>query len=56
MAKAAVKAIRPFNKQMSDLAAFFVAAGQGDGVAPMTGNNTLLVYYEELASQWRREE
>ena len=56
LAKAAVKAIRPFNKQMSDLADFFVAAGQGDGVAPATGEHTLISYYQELASQWLGEE
>ena len=52
LAQAAVKAIRPFNKQMSDLAAFFITAGQGDGVAPATGEHTLVDYYQELASQW----
>ncbi|MFC1938154.1 SDR family oxidoreductase [Chloroflexota bacterium] len=52
LAKAAVKVVRPFNKQMSDLADFFVAAGEGDGVAPATGEHTLLSYYQELSSQW----
>ena len=47
-----MKAIRPFNRQMSDLADFFVAAGQDDGVAPATGGHTLADYYQELASQW----
>lgn len=56
LAKAAVKVIRPFNKQMADLADFFVAAGEGDGVAPITGKQTLVNYYQELASQWLREE
>lgn len=51
LAKAAVKVIRPFNKQISDLADFFVAAGEGDGVAPITGKQTLVNYYQELASQ-----
>ena len=55
LAKAAVKAIRPFNKQMSDLTNFFIAAGQGDGVAPAIGVHPLPRYYEELASQWLRE-
>jgi len=52
LAQAAVKAVRPFNKQMSDLFDFFIAAGQGDGVAPVTGSHTLSSYYQELASQW----
>lgn len=56
LAKSAVKAIRPFNKQMSDLANIFVAAGQGDGVALATGGHTLVNYYQELASQWLGEE
>jgi uncharacterized protein YbjT (DUF2867 family) len=51
LAKAAVKLIRPFNKQMSDLAEFIVAAGQGDGVAPSTGTHTLQSYFNELASK-----
>jgi hypothetical protein len=41
---------------MADLADFFVAAGEGDGVAPITGKQTLVNYYQELASQWLREE
>ncbi len=56
LAKAAINVVRPFNKQMSDLADFFVAAGQGDGVAPARGKHTLANYYQELASQWRGEE
>jgi len=55
LAQAALKVIKPFNRQMSDLAAFFVAAGQGDGIAPATGTHTLPKYYEELASKWLRE-
>lgn len=51
LAKAAAKAIRPFNKQMSALIEFFIAAGQGDGIAPVTGTHTLPEYYEEFASQ-----
>lgn len=51
LARLAVWLIRPFNKQMADLADFFVAAGQGDGVAPATGRHTLESYYRELASQ-----
>jgi uncharacterized protein YbjT (DUF2867 family) len=52
LAKAVVTAVRPFNKQMSDLASFFVAAGQGDGVAPAIGIHNLTDYYHELASRW----
>jgi len=52
LAKAAVKMIRPFNKQMSDLAEFFIAAGQGNGVAPTTGAHKLETYYEDLAAHW----
>jgi len=52
LAKAAVKAIRPFNKQMSDLADFFVAAGESDGVAPVTGVYKLETYYEDLVAEW----
>lgn len=55
LAKAAVKAIIPFNKQMSDLADFFVAAEHSDGVAPVTGQHTLTSYYEEMASHWFEE-
>ena len=52
LAQAAVKTIRPFNKQMSNLAGFFVAAAQGDGVAPAKGMHTLQRYYEELNYHW----
>jgi len=50
VATLAVRLIRLFNKQMADLADFFLAAGQGDGVAPATGRHTLDSYYRELAS------
>jgi|TARA_B100001964_G_scaffold245290_1_gene331287 uncharacterized protein YbjT (DUF2867 family) len=53
LAQAAVKAVRPFNKQTSDLIDFFVAAGQGDAVAPKTGVNTLADYYQELVPSIR---
>jgi uncharacterized protein YbjT (DUF2867 family) len=49
VAKLSVRLIRPFNKQLADLADFFLAAGQGDGVAPVTGRHTLDSYYRELA-------
>lgn len=55
LAKSAVIAIRPFNKQMSDLAEFFIVASQSDGVAPATGSYTLEGYYQELASKWLKE-
>ena len=55
LAKAAAGVIRPFNKQMADLVGFFIAAGQGDGVAPATGVHTLGAFYEDLASQWLKE-
>ncbi len=55
LAHLAVKLIRPFNKQMSDLAQFFITAGQNDGVAPATGTRTLKSYYEESASQLLKE-
>ena len=51
LAHLVAKLIQPFNKQMSDLAQFFITAGQNDGVAPATGTRTLKSYYEELASQ-----
>ncbi|MEA3296606.1 MAG: SDR family oxidoreductase [candidate division Zixibacteria bacterium] len=51
VAKLAVRLIRPFNKQLSDLADFFLVAGKGDGVAPATGRHTLDSYYRELASR-----
>ncbi|MFC2047462.1 SDR family oxidoreductase [Chloroflexota bacterium] len=50
LAKAAVKVVRPFNKQMAGLADFFIAAGEGDGVAPITGEHTLVNYYRELVA------
>ncbi|HJM37158.1 MAG TPA: hypothetical protein QGE92_04520, partial [Dehalococcoidales bacterium] len=53
LTQAAVKAVRPFNKQTSDLIDFFVAAGQGDAVAPKTGVNTLADYYQELVPSIR---
>lgn len=55
LAKAVVKVIRPFNKQIADLADFFIAAGEGDGIAPATGKHTLANYYQEMASQWFKE-
>lgn len=56
LATAAIRAIRPFNKQMSDLVDFFVAAGKGEGVAPTNGSYTLPRYYRELAAQWLKRE
>ena len=50
VAELAVRLIRPFNKQMADLADFFLAAGQGDDVAPAMGRHTLDTYYRELAA------
>lgn len=55
LAKLAAGVIRPFNKQASDLVNFFIAAGLGDGVAPATGVHTLGTYYEDLTSQWSKE-
>ncbi|MFC1861539.1 SDR family oxidoreductase [Chloroflexota bacterium] len=55
LAKFGVRAIRSFNKQMSDLVEFFISAGQNDGVAPATGNHSLKSFYEELASRWTKE-
>jgi len=55
MAKSAVRVIRLFNKQMSDLADFFIAAGESDGVAPATGSHSLSSYYEELAPKLVKE-
>ncbi|MDY6893605.1 MAG: SDR family oxidoreductase [Chloroflexota bacterium] len=49
----AIKLVRPFNRQLSDLIEFFATAGQNDGVAPATGSHTLNTYYEELASTWQ---
>jgi len=51
LAQAAVKAIRPFNQQTSDLIDFFVTAAQSNDIAPAMGEHTLAVYYQELASQ-----
>ena len=50
LANLSVKALRPFNKQMSDLVDFFVATGQHDGVAPATGSHSLKAYYKELCN------
>jgi len=55
MAKSAVRVVRLFNKQMSDLADFLIAAGENDGVAPATGSHSLRSYYEELAPKLLRE-
>ena len=55
LANLSVKAIRPFNKQMSDLVDFFVTAGEQDGVAPATGSHSLKTYYDELACRWTEE-
>lgn len=55
LAKLTARMIRPFNKQMSDLAEFFITAGQNEGIAPATGRHTLRSYYHELASQWLNE-
>jgi len=55
LAKLAIGVIRPFNKQISDLAEFFITAGQADSVAPAIGTHTLGSYYQELASQWLKE-
>ena len=55
IAKAMAKVIKPFNKQMSDLAEFFIAGGQFDGVAPATGAHTLDAFYKELATFWQNE-
>jgi len=51
LAQATVIAVRPFDKQTSDLIDFIVAAGHGDAVAPITGKHTLADYYQELAAQ-----
>jgi len=40
---------------MSNLIDFFVAAGYGDGVAPIIGERTLADYYQEFASQWLKD-
>ena len=55
LAQAAVKAIRPFNQQMSDLINFIVTAGQSNDTAPATGEHTLADYYQELAYNWLKE-
>jgi uncharacterized protein YbjT (DUF2867 family) len=55
LAHLVAKLIRPFTKHMSDLAQFFITAGQNDGVAPATGTRILKSYYEELASQLLKE-
>ena len=51
LAQAAVKAIRPFNQQTSDLIDFFVTAARSNDIAPAMGEHTLAVYYQELGSQ-----
>ena len=51
----AVKLVRPFSRNVSDLAAFFLAAGQNDIVAPATDTHTLRSYYQELATQMLEE-
>jgi uncharacterized protein YbjT (DUF2867 family) len=51
LAQAAVKAVRPFNQQTSDLIDFFVTAAQSNDIAPAMGEHTLAVYYQELDSQ-----
>lgn len=51
VARIAVRLIRLFDRQMSDLAEFFIAASESDGVAPSTGRHTLASYYQEIASQ-----
>jgi len=55
LARLTIRVIRPFNRQMSDLADFFITAGQGEGIAPATGGHILKSYYEDLASQWLKE-
>ena len=55
LAKLAVRMIRPFNRQISDLVEFFVTAAQNDGVAPATGRHTLESFYQEMASRWIRD-
>ena len=45
-----VKLVRPFNKPMSELAEFFIAAGKHDGIAPSTGTRSLDAYYQELVN------
>ena len=48
LAQAAVKLVRPFNHQTSDLIDFFVSAAQSNDIAPAMGEHTLAVYYQEL--------
>lgn len=55
LANLGVTAVRPFNKQMSDLIEFFITAGRSDGVAPATGSHSLKSYYDELARRWTKE-
>lgn len=52
LAQGTVKVIRPFNKQLSDLADFFVTAGKDDGIAPITGERTLEDFFQEQALLW----
>ena len=56
LARLAVSAVRPFNKQTADLLEFFVTAGENSGVAPETGSHTLKNYYDELARMWAVEQ
>ena len=56
LARLAVSAVRPFNKQTADLLEFFVTAGENSGVAPKTGSHTLKNYYDELARMWAVEQ
>ena len=55
LANFGVRAIRPFNKQMSDLVEFFITAGSNGGVAPATGSHSLKTYYDELTHRWINE-
>jgi len=55
LAQAAVKAVRPLNQQMSDLIDFFVTAAQSNDIAPATGEHTLAAHYQELYSQWLKD-
>jgi uncharacterized protein YbjT (DUF2867 family) len=56
LARFAVSAVRPFNKQTADLLEFFVTAGENSGVAPETGSHTLKNYYDELTRKWAEEQ
>lgn len=49
LVNAIVKAIRPFDRRMSELFAFIAATMQVDLVAPQTGTHTLRGYFEEIA-------